>query len=199
MRVAVLAEEHVDGEHQAGVEHDQRLSRQSPGADRAQLLDAMLRGREMIAVEDLDAITGQQRWQRAAGRRDDRLQRFAVVRTNAAEMFGLDVVELVVDRLERDADRLGAGVIGRVHRGPHAGDDQTHQVDDRGEQERARVLPFGDVLEEFVHRPRREGVLQKAPDHDREGAVLGKPFKDLAEQHEGRLHAKLVTPWMATA
>ena len=43
--------------------------------------------REMIAVEDLDAIARQQRRQGAAHRRDDRLQPFcAVVPTNAAEM-----------------------------------------------------------------------------------------------------------------
>jgi hypothetical protein len=46
--MAVLAEDHVGDEHQARIEHDQRLTRQGPGADRAQLLDAVLRGSEMI-------------------------------------------------------------------------------------------------------------------------------------------------------
>ena len=58
--MAVLAEDHVGDEHQARVEHDQRLTRQGPGADRAQLLDAVLRGSEMISVKNLDAIARQQ-------------------------------------------------------------------------------------------------------------------------------------------
>jgi len=28
---------------------------------------------------------------------------------------------------------------------------------------------------------------------------LGKPLENVVEQHQGRLHAKLVTPWKATA
>ena len=60
-----------------------------------QLLDAMLGGGEMVAVEDLDAITGQQRWQGAAGCRDDRLQCCAVVRTSAAERFGSTLSSLL--------------------------------------------------------------------------------------------------------
>ena len=159
----------------------------------------MLGGREMVAVENLDAIARQAAVAGAARRRDDRLQPFCRGADQRGRDVGLEVVEFVVDRLERHADGLGAGVIGGVDGGLDAVDNQAHQVDDRGEQERARVLPFSDILEQFVHEPRREGVFQKAPDHDRDGAVLGKPLENVAEQHQGRLHAKLVTPWKATA
>ena len=46
---------------------------------------------------------------------------------------------------------------------------------------------------------RGENVFSKAPDHDRDGAVLDKSLENVIEQHQGRLPAKLVTPWKATA
>ena len=110
-----------------------------------------------------------------------------------------DAVEFVVDGLERDIDGLGLGLIGGVDRGPDPADDQTHQVDDRGEEELFGVLPFGDIFEELVHNRWAEGILQDAPDHDRQRRILGKPLKDVTEEHSRRLPEETLTPCLATA
>ena len=57
--MTVFAQDHVGGQHQPGVEDDQRMAGQGPGADRPQLLEPVLGPGEMVAVEDPDAITGQ--------------------------------------------------------------------------------------------------------------------------------------------
>ena len=127
-----------------------------------QLLDAVLRGSEMISVKNLDAIARQQWGEGAAHRRDDRLQPFCRGADHRGRDAGLEVVEFVIDRLERHANGLGTGVIGGVDGGLNAVDHQAHQVNDRGEEERARVLEFSSVREQFVQEPRRECVFQKA-------------------------------------
>ena len=199
LRMAVLAEDHVDDEHQTRVEHRQRLSRQGSRSDRAQFLDAVLSGSQMIPVEDLDAIARQQRRQGAAHRRDHRRQPFRGGADQCGRDAGLDVVEFVVDRFERDADGFGTGFIGGVDGGADAADHHAHQVNDRGEEERARILPIRRILEQFIHETRREGILQEAPNHDRDRAILDESLENVVEKHEGRLHAQWVTPWKATA
>ena len=52
--VAVLAEEHVGGQHRLRVEHDQGVAGQGPGPDGPQLLDPVLGPGQVVAVEDLD-------------------------------------------------------------------------------------------------------------------------------------------------
>ena len=88
---------------------------------------------------------------------------------------------------------------GGVDGGVDAVNNQAHQVDDRGEKESACILSFSNILKQLVHGLRRERVFQKGPNHNRDGAVLGKSLENVVEQHQGRLHAKLVTPWKAAA
>ena len=98
----------------------------------------------------------------------------------------LGAVDLVVDGPERDADGLGVGLEGGVDGGPDAADDDAHQVHDRGEEERAGVLPLGDVLEQCVDGPGVQGVLQGGPGHDGDGALLCEPLEDVVEDHGAR-------------
>ncbi len=57
--MTVFAQDHIGGQHQPGVEHDQRMTGQGRGADGPQFLDPMLGPGEVVAVEDPGAITGQ--------------------------------------------------------------------------------------------------------------------------------------------
>ena len=159
----------------------------------------MLGGGEMVAVENPDSVARKQRGQGGDHRRDDRLQPFCRGADQRGREDRFEVVEFVVDRLDRHADGLGAGVKGGVDGGVDAVNNQAHQVDDRGEKESACILSFSDILKQLVHGLRRERVFQKGPNHDRDGAVLGKSLENVIEQHQGRLPAKLVTPWKATA
>src|SRR5512135_3348448 len=74
-----------------------------------------------------------------------------------------------------------------------------HQVDDRGEQELFGVLFVGDVFEELVDHLGVESVLQDASRHNRQRGILGKPLKDVAEDHSRRLPGGMVTPCLAIA
>ena len=98
--MAVFAEDHVGGQHQPRVEHDQGLPRQGPGADRPQFLEPVLGPGQVVAVEDLDVIARQQRGSGAVHRVDDRAEASGggVDQRRGEGRFG--AVELAVDGLD---------------------------------------------------------------------------------------------------
>jgi hypothetical protein len=148
--MTVLAQDHVGGQHQPGVEHDQRMAGRGPGADRPQLLEPVLAPGEMVAVEDPSAITGQPVRPAAAHRVDDRSQPRGHRMGQRGRHGGLGAVELVVDGVDRGADRLGSRLGGRVDRGPDAADHHAHQVDDRRGEELVGELLLCNVLKELI-------------------------------------------------
>ncbi len=197
--MTVFAQDDVGGQHQPGVEDDQRLAGQGPGADRPQLLEPVLGAGEMVAVEDPDAIAGQPLRPAAAHRVDDRSQPRGHRRDQRRRHGGLGAVELVVDGVDRGPDGLGPRLEGRVDRGPDAADDHAHQVDDRGEKELVGELLLRDVLEELIEDLGVQGVLDDPSRHDGQGGILGESLKDVAEDHRCRLRGELVTPYLAAA
>jgi hypothetical protein len=58
--MTIFTREDVEGQHQGGIEDHQAQSRQRPRRGRPQFRQAMLGRGQVIAVEDLDAITGEQ-------------------------------------------------------------------------------------------------------------------------------------------
>ena len=197
--MTVFTQDHVGGQHQPGVEDDQRMAGQGPGADRPQLLEPVLRPGEMVAVEDSNAITGQPVRPAAAHRVDDRSQPRGHRMDQRGRHGGLGAVELVVDGVDGGPDRLGPRLKGRVDRGPDAAHHHAHQVDDRGEEELVGELLLRDVLEELIEDLGVQGVLHDPLSHDGQGGILGEPLKDVAEDHRCRLRGESVTPYLATA
>ncbi len=181
--MTVFAQDHVGGQHQPGVEHDQRMAGQGPGADGPQLLEPVLAPGEMVAVEDAGVITGQPVRPAAAHRVDDRSQPRGHRMDQRGRDGGLGAVELVVDGVDRGADRLGSRLKGRVDRGPDATDHHAHQVDDRGEEELVGELLLGDVFKELIEELGVQGVLHDPLCHDGQGRILGKSLKDVTEDH----------------
>ena len=100
--------------------------------------------------------------ERAAHRRDDRLQPFCRGADHRGRDAGLEVVEFVIDRLERHANGLGTGVIGGVDGGLNAVDHQAHQVNDRGEEERA-VYWSSAAFANNSSKNRGESVFSRRP------------------------------------
>jgi hypothetical protein len=197
--MTVFTQDHVGSQHPLGVEHDQRMTGQGPGADGPQLLDSVLGAGEMVAVEDPDTIAGQPSLPGAVHRVDDRREPIGHRVHQRGRHDGLGAVEFVVDGVDRGPDRLGPRLKGRMDRGPDAADHHTHQVDSRGEEELVGELPLSDVLEELVEDLGVHRVLHDPLSHDGQGGILREPLKDIAEDHRCRLRGELVTPYLATA
>ena len=198
--MAVFAGDDVRDQHQAGVEDDQRLPRQGTGAHRAQLLEAVLGPGQMIAVDDLDAITRQQGGPSAVHRLDDRFQTFGGRADQCRSDPRFDAVDLAVDGAERGVEDLGVCLVGSMDGGPDAADDQAHQVDDRGEEELSCILMFRNVFEQLIDDSGVEGVLQDGLCHDGQRTSVSKALEDVTEDHHRhRLPGREVTPRWATA
>ena len=197
--MTVFAQDHIGGQHQPGVEHDQRMAGQGRGADGPQFLDPMLGPGEVVAVEDSGAITGQQGRPGALHRIDDRGQPRGHRVDQRRRHIGLDAVEFVVDGVDRRSHRLGPCLKGGMDRGPDAANHRAHQVDDGGEEELVGELPLSDILEELVEDPGIHGVLHDPLSHDGQGRILEETLEDFAEDHRCRLRGESVTPYLATA
>src|SRR5262249_37936859 len=106
------------------------LSRQRPGTVPAADLQPPLGGSQVVAVENLHPVTGQQRLARPGQLGDEPL---AAARDLADQLGGdprLDVLGLLVDRLEGDGDTLAEVLVGRLDVRGLAADDQAHLAAD---------------------------------------------------------------------
>jgi hypothetical protein len=126
--VAVLGQQHVCDRHLLLVEDRQGDARQRGGPRRAQFLQAMLRCRQMIAVEELDAVAGQQRGQRSPQGADDGRNTLGGVTDQRGRDGEFDVLELVVDGLIADRELVFEFAVGGMDRRLLAEDDTRHQV-----------------------------------------------------------------------
>ena len=197
--MAVRAEDDIGGQHQLGIEDDQGVTGQGPGAHRPQFLDPVLGLGQVVAVEDLGAIALQERRQAASHGRDHRGESLGRGSDHGRPDRCLDPLDLAVEGRERGVDGYGVLGVGGVDGGSDAADDDAHQFDDRREQELARVLTLGDVLEELVEHARAEGVLHQGLRHQGDGVALGEPLEDFAVDHRSQLPARGITPWRETA
>jgi hypothetical protein len=92
--------------------------------------------------------------------------------------------EFVIPGAEAGTDlgrvRLVSGTMG----GLDATHDQAGEIDEGGEQEFMRVLLLSGTAEQLVQESGLESVLQSAPEHDRNGTLVHKLFKDLTQDHD---------------
>ena len=143
----------------------------------------MLRGGQMVAVEDAHAVAGHGLRQQAAQVADNRLQPLGGVTHQFRGDVIFDALELVVHGGEGDGDVDQAGLVGGTDAALHVGDHQAHQVYHGGEEQAAGVLGLGVLLEQLVERSGRQGVLDGSAGHDAEGTLGEERGEDLVQQH----------------
>ena len=133
----------------------------------------------MVAVEDPHPVPGQPGGAARRQRVDDRPglpRRIPDQRRGQPEFHA---VELVVDGLIGNRQRVAALAAGGVDRRLDAQDHRLHQLDDRGEQQGAVVLLLRGPLEQFVKPLGPEEVLQHRAGHDADRAAVDERLKSL--------------------
>lgn len=181
--MGVLAREHVRGEHPARVEHHERLPGQGAGTASPEFVDTTLGRRQVAAVDDPHAVAGQPGHKAGGHRVDHRSQTRSGVRHQGRRDTNLQPVDLVVERGDRDGERVRHRLVGGVERGLNTRDDHAQQVDDGREKQCLFVPLFGRGPENLVERVRRERVLEGSAYHDADGSSLGEALENRAEEH----------------
>jgi hypothetical protein len=100
---------------------------------------------------------------------------------------GLQPLQLGVDGLEGDRQRLGPCLVGGVEGGSDAADDGAHHFHQGGEEQFLGVLFVGGGGEELVERLGCEAVFEGGAEHDADGSGGGETFEDGVEEHLGHL------------
>ena len=81
-------------------------------------------------------------------------------------------------------------LVSRTHRGLDTKDDLVHQIIDAGEQEGSGLWLLRGALIPQIESIGAQHALERSADHDRDGALLHKSFKHVAE-HGGLLDGKI--------
>jgi len=135
-----------------------------------------------IAVEDLDPVRTQHGI-RGAPHLFDQLLRLGAAPAHQLRRCGrLQPVELVINRLHRNLQRLLCPVIGGQDRGLTAADHLHHQAEQRGEQQPAGILSLGNCLEPGIQLLKVKTALQHCPSHRWDRKALGQAFQKRGEQ-----------------
>jgi len=181
--MAVLAGHDVDRQHQARIEYDDTKAGQWTRLASPQHPQAPLGCCEMVAIEDLDPVAGKKRRQLAAHRLDHGRKPRRCVSHQRGRHAWLDAIELVVDRRQRHGDAIRCSLISRVHRRARIADHDAHQIDERGEQQLARVLTFRRLLEDRIDCRCCQSTLHHAARHYADRTLRRKPFENLPQHH----------------
>src|SRR5271170_6569085 len=181
--VAVLTGEEVRGQHLLRVEDHERLAGQGRGTLVARLFQAVLRGGECIAVQDLDHIAREQSRQTTTQSAND----VAKPRRGITDQFGgddrLNALEFVVKGSDGNGEPIQVVLEDGMRAPVNAAGDQGHGVHHGGEEQVARVLRLRGALEEVVDGVGMEDVFQSALHHDAQRRVLDKAAEHLVEWH----------------
>src|SRR5438067_1999004 len=160
----------------------------------AQHLEATLRGRQVVAVQDLYTVSGDRRRQFGPQFRDDSGEASRRIAHEGRGEGEFGALELAVDGDEGGADlALGLGV-GRVDRGIDLADDQGHQIDQAGEGNLVLVLGGGMFLEEVVEGSSVEGIDNAGMGHDRNRGLLDKALQQGREHGACLLRGQWTNP-----
>src|SRR5262249_5617930 len=181
--MGVLARDYVDDQHHRRVEDHQRLARQGGRMGRPRGRDAVLGRGQVIAVEDLGAVAGDQLGQRGVELADERAEPPGGVAHESTTDARFDPLELLIDGRQRGGDLAERGQIGGADRRLDSADDQAHQIDERGEEQFPGVLGGSSLLEESVQFVGVEGTFHQGADHDGDGGLLEESLEDVAEWH----------------
>jgi hypothetical protein len=149
-------------------------------------LQPVLRSRQVVSVEDLDLVTGQEGLCRPTQFADESGGLPSRVKDQFPGGGWLHMSKLVVQSPDRDGDLILPLFVSLMDRGGGSADDKTHQIDDGREKEFPLVLRLGRAGEEFVELGRSEDVLKGGSAHHTEGGFLNEAVKHRLTNH-GRL------------
>ena len=173
--VRVLAGHDVGDQPAVGVVHHQRVSRQRRPAVAAQGRQALLAGRQVVAVEHTQ-LPARQAGAAAPSRRH-RPEPLGAAADQRPQDRRLGATDLVVECAHRHRQGL-QGPRCRVQGRAQTEGDQRHRLDHRGEQQLTRVLPLAVFLEHRVDPLARKGMLQRNPRHHTRRCLLLKALED---------------------
>ena len=180
--VGVFAGHQVDHLRQVGVVDHQAVARQRRAPVFAQRCQALLRARQVVAIDDAQLPAWHARTH--VQRRCDGLQARAAALNQGAQQRQFGALDLVVERGQRDGQVFHLAR-GRVQRRLQAQADQRHQLHDRGKQQLPRVLALAVGLEHLVDPGRRHGLLQRNARHHAGRRLLFKSFQYLLPHASG--------------
>ncbi len=181
--VAILARDHIGYLQEARIQHDQCKPWQRARCGLAQLGNPMLRGRQVIPVEDPSSIPWKEFRKRCLHAFDQRNSATGDVLDQCRTDPRLDSVDLVVQRLYRDLNSAPIGLIGGVKRRPDAVNHEAHQVDDCGEQQRPRVLRFSARAKHGINIFGAQRMLECPTRHHANRALFNERSEHLAKNH----------------
>ena len=171
LAVGVLPGEHVGDQLAVGVEDHQGLAGQGRRAGETRHLEAMLGAGEVIAIDHQGAPARDQ-GQAAPGQMFLHGQELGAAEAHQGPGDPrLGAGKLAVEGLQGDGDALAAGDKGRMHRGLDLQHRQAGDIEERGEEQLARVLPAAGLFQVMVQFPRLDGGLQQ-PAHQDAGRSL---------------------------
>jgi len=82
-----------------------------------------------------------------------------------------------------DRDLVGRRLVGCVHRTSRIADHDAHQIDQRREQQLARVLVLRRLLEQRIDRRCRQRVLHHPARHHTDRTLCREPLENSPQQH----------------
>jgi hypothetical protein len=176
--VGILARHDVRHQPAVGVVHHQRVARQRRTPVAPQGRQALLAGRQMIAVEHPQLPSRQAR--REAQRFDHRQQSLCTLLHQPTQDRRLGASHLVVQRRNRYR-QLHCLLRRRVQRGPQPQRHQRGELDHRRKQQFAWVLPLAGLLEHLVDPACGHGVFQRQAHHHAQRGMCFKAGEDLFE------------------
>ena len=171
----------IDVQLHRWVEYDQRFTRQRSRAERPQFLEAMLAGGQPIPVQNAYPEAGQQVRQGPAQLFHNLRHGPRGLPQQGSRDGGFNMVDLLIEVLASHRDTVLQVFVGRIDRRLHATDDQAHDIDDGREQQLARILAGGMLLEEGIDPLGIQGVLQQGAHHNTNGAFGHEAFDDFTQ------------------
>jgi hypothetical protein len=174
LRMPVGSEKHIAGQVEFGIHDDQDLARQRRRPGVAQRFQAMLRRRQVIAIENERPIARQPRRTPRLQFVDRRSSTLGRITHHGRRHFQFHAVELVVNRIVAHRQKVSPLAKRGEHRRFGTQDNRMHQLDHRREQQVPLILLDRRPSKQFVQLLRLEESLDNGPGHDANGSLLNK-------------------------
>ena len=183
LAVAVRTGQNIFDDHGFRIEHGQHYSGQRSGVRLSQHGQAMFRPSQMVAVQNLDAVTRQQRGAQAFHVPKQGTNFAPCMLHHSAGDRRFQAVQLLVERLHADADLFFLSGISRIHRLARAADHQTHEINDVREKQFTRILFLRHSCKQLVELLRSKYLFHRRAHHQTGRCLFDKPFQNCAKHH----------------
>ena len=184
--VPVFAGNHVANQIPLGIVEHQRLSRQSRRSVPTQPQEPMICARQVIAIQDPQAKSRQQR-RRTNAHGFERRAKFGLAMTDQGRRDRqFQMFQLVVHGLPGHGKCVGVGLVPSAHGRANLKHDVRHDFAALSEGKFQRVLSHRMVLKDLLQFVRVQNSLQRPTNHHTHRAGLDKLLEPFAKQHPCR-------------